>query len=185
MKLNYWHNIEPNTNDKEVVNAVVEIPIGTNLKYEVTIKGDLLTIVRELRKKYKYPFNYGFIPRTYAGDKDPLDAIILGDKPITQLSIVECYIVGGVKTIDNGEQDDKIILIPTYLKISKRKVSKLLGKTMKFLKNYKRPYHKNTTIGKVVDHDEARNLIKLAQDSYKVRFGLSKPSKAINAIQVN
>jgi len=150
-----YHNFE----DK-IVNAVVEIPKFSNNKYEIDEKsGEFLTVVRKLSNKpfrrYFYPFNYGFIPSTLADDKDQLDCIILGGR-VRSLSVLKCKVVGVIKTVDNGEQDDKIILIPIY----NNNVKKVkLNRVIRFLKKYKYPDNKSTIIEGVFEADEANKII--------------------------
>ena len=88
-------------------NVIIEIPKGTNKKYELEDKVfDKVLCVR--RVKGKYPFYYGCFPQTYAGDKDPLDMVLLSNKNRDILSIVEVEPIGVIKTLDNNEIDDKI-----------------------------------------------------------------------------
>ena len=146
--------------ENPLVNVVVEIPKGTIHKYEIDPeKGDKLTIVRDLHKSllrnYSYPFSYGFIPSTLAPDNDQLDAIILAKEPIDPLSVVECRIAGVVRTVDHGEQDDKILLVPNYLPPQKLNLSKII----KFLKSYKYPDNDSTTVGEILDEKAALQLI--------------------------
>ena len=145
------------------LNVVVEIPKGSYNKYEVDEKtGDKLTIVRTLKKgflglfrDYRYIYNYGFIPSTLAEDKDQLDAIVIADEPIDPLTVIKCKAVAVVHTIDCGECDDKIIVVPVY----SNKKSFNLKRIMRYLKNYKYPNNSNTKIGPVYGREEAYKVI--------------------------
>ncbi len=95
----------------EAFNVIVEIPQGSNLKYEYDEASDSLKL-DFVFKDLVFPFNYGFIPHTLGGDGDPLDAIVLSSAPIKMGEFVKCKAVGMLKTIDRGEVDDKIIVVP-------------------------------------------------------------------------
>lgn len=103
------------------INVVIEIPTGTNEKWEVNKQSGLLELeilkgnIPRVIDYIPYPANYGMIPRTLlpkelGGDGDPLDVIVLG-KPISGGSVVECKLIGVLKLLDRGEQDDKLIAV--------------------------------------------------------------------------
>lgn len=147
-------------NDRRI-NVVCEIPNGTVNKYEIDeVTGEYVKIVRTLSKKYPYIYNYGFIPQTLEEDGDQLDAIIIADEEIAPLTVLQCSVIGVIKTIDNGEQDDKILVIPTYS--TKKSIN--LKKILKYLRNYKYPNQKGTEIGDVLDANEAYILIDKAME---------------------
>ena len=112
--MNIWHDIEEDRVKKEDFVGVVEIPKGCNNKYELDKKTGLLKLDRILYTATHYPANYGFIPRTYAGDNDPLDVLILCQEAIYPLTLVECYPIGALRMIDNNEEDEKIIAIAKH-----------------------------------------------------------------------
>lgn len=146
--------------DVDLVQCVVEIPKGSSVKYEIEpTRCEVITPVRELAKKFKYPFNYGFIPNTLELDGDPIDVCIIGCDRMEPLTHVTCRVLGCFKTVDNGEQDDKIIVTPFYVKDTK-KLAKDVWNAFHFLHKYKYPYQKNTVIdGKFYAEDEALRLI--------------------------
>ena len=97
-------------NDDETINVVVEILVGSSDKNELVEPGfNKLACVRKVNGEY--PFYYGSFPQTLAGDKDPLDMILFTDKKHNLLDLVRVDVIGAVKTIDDGEQDDKIICV--------------------------------------------------------------------------
>ena len=108
---NPWHHVSPG--DKKtlpyVVNGIIEIPKGTRAKYELDKESGLLRLDRVLYSSVYYPANYGFIPRTYGADRDPLDILILSQAEVVPLCIVPARIIGVMRMLDNGEADDKII----------------------------------------------------------------------------
>ena len=159
--MDYRYDISTFNTDGSV-NVVVEVPKGTHNKYEIDpAKGDKLTIVRTLNKgflgyrDYKYIFNYGFIPNTEAPDHDQLDAIIIADEAINPLTVLKCKVVGVIRTIDDGEQDDKILVVPVY---STQK-SFDLNKILKFLRHYKYPRQSSTIVGDVLGAADATKTI--------------------------
>lgn len=156
-------------------NIIIEIPKGTNSKYElVEPKNDH---VEEVRKVIgKYPFYYGCFPQTLAGDKDPLDIILFTDRKYNSLDIVKTQIIGVVKTIDNGEIDDKILVIP-YDEVIEH-LDKLEKKALKFLSKYKGK-NSNTQIDYTIyDCGEAIDLIEETNKNYMNRLN-SKGTKSI------
>ena len=110
--MNIWHDISPKRIKTEDFFAVVEISKGSKMKYELDKETGILRLDRVLYTSTHYPANYGFIPRTYAADKDPLDVLILCSEAIQPMSLVRCYPIGMISMVDNGYADDKIIAIP-------------------------------------------------------------------------
>ncbi|AWH17292.1 pyrophosphatase [Stenotrophomonas sp. ZAC14D2_NAIMI4_7] len=94
------------------VNLAVEIPAGSFTKYEIKEDG-LVHVDRFQSMPVAYPANYGSMPRTLAGDNDPLDALVLTREPLHPGVIVRFRPIGYLKMIDNGEHDEKVIGVPT------------------------------------------------------------------------
>ncbi len=109
-----WHDL-PNNPEKleDPFNVVIEIPKGSKVKYELDKPSGLLRVDRVLYSSVIYPANYGFIPRTYCDDNDPLDVLVLGNEPVQPLSIMEARAIGVMRMADEGEGDDKIIAVHT------------------------------------------------------------------------
>lgn len=132
--MNYIKDINLKNYQTQTFNMIVEIPKGTNKKYELV--EPTFDKVECVRKVYgKYVFDYGCFPQTLAGDGDALDAILISTKKHKSLDIVEVKPIGVIKTIDNGEQDNKIIV--TEQPIKDKLFDKLLKIAIKFLKKYK------------------------------------------------
>jgi inorganic pyrophosphatase len=110
--MNIWHDISPKKITKDKFTAVIEIPKGSKIKYELDKDTGLLKMDRILYTSTHYPANYGFIPRTFAEDDDPLDFLMLCSETLVPLSLVECYPIGVISMSDNGAADEKIICIP-------------------------------------------------------------------------
>src|SRR5690606_1492072 len=106
-----WHEVSPGDDVPSSVNAIIEIPKGSKAKYEIDKKSGLIKLDRVLFSSVMYPANYGFIPKTYCDDKDPLDILVLCSVDVYPMSIIEAKVIGVMHMIDNGEQDDKIIAV--------------------------------------------------------------------------
>ena len=110
--MNIWHDISPKRITKNDFIAVVEISKGFKNKYELDKETGLIILDRILYTSTHYPANYGFIPRTYGDDGDPLDVLVLCSESLEPLSLVRCYPIGVISMVDNGRNDEKIIAIP-------------------------------------------------------------------------
>ncbi len=107
-----WHDIYI---DEEVIetsfSVVVEVPKGSQNKYELDKETGFLKLDRVLYSAVHYPANYGFIPRTYCDDKDPLDALVLGQFPVAPMTIVSARAIGVMRMRDDKGIDDKILAV--------------------------------------------------------------------------
>jgi inorganic pyrophosphatase len=107
-----WHDVYL---DDQVVDkafpVVIEVPKGSKNKYELDKETGLLRLDRVLYSAVHYPANYGFVPRTFCPDGDPLDALVLGQEPVYPLTIVEARAIGVMRMRDDKGIDDKIIAI--------------------------------------------------------------------------
>lgn len=110
--LNIWHDINPNRITPEKFVVVVEIPKGSKTKYELDKETGMLCLDRILYTSTHYPANYGFIPRTYADDNDPLDVLVLCSETIYPMTLITCYPIGIMAMVDDKGNDEKIIAIP-------------------------------------------------------------------------
>ena len=110
--MNIWHSISPKRIKKNRFYAVIEISKGGKNKYELDKETGMLKLDRVLFTSTHYPANYGFIPRTYASDNDPLDVLVLCSETIQPMTIVECFPIGVLIMEDNGRKDEKVIAVP-------------------------------------------------------------------------
>ena len=110
--MNIWHDIKEERIKKDDFISVIEITKGGKNKYELDKETGMLKLDRVLYTATHYPANYGFIPRTYAEDNDPLDVLVLCQESISSLTLVDCYPIGMLKMVDDNERDEKIIAIP-------------------------------------------------------------------------
>ncbi len=170
--MNIWHNISPKRiNPKDFI-AVIEIQKGGKCKYELDKETGLLMLDRILYTSTHYPANYGFIPRTYADDLDPLDVLVLCSESLLPMTEVRCYPIGVISMVDNGRYDEKIIAIPVgdptyngYKDISE--IPQHIYEEMKhFFKVYKELEGKETAVNEVSGHEEAERIIAQAIDGY-------------------
>jgi len=110
--MNLYH-IAIHPDSPRIVNAVIEIPKDTNVKYEYDAELGVFKYDRSLLSAMVYPANYGFIPNTIADDGDPLDIVIYNSMPIQSGTVVEARPIGILKMIDGGQCDHKILAVPT------------------------------------------------------------------------
>lgn len=109
--MNIWHEMDQDRINADDFVAVVEISKGGKNKYELDKKTGLLRLDRVLYTSTHYPANYGFIPRTFAEDNDPLDVLVLCSESIIPMTLVSCYPIGVLKMMDEGFSDEKIIAV--------------------------------------------------------------------------
>ena len=110
--MNIWHDIQEDRIIPTDFISVIEISKGSKKKYELDKETGMLSLDRILFTATHYPMNYGFIPRTYGDDKDPLDVLVLCSEAIEPLTLVRSYPIGVIKMEDGGMGDEKIIAIP-------------------------------------------------------------------------
>ena len=97
---NIWHDISPDRIQPEDFVAVIEIPKGSKKKYELDKETGLIILDRVLYTSTHYPANYGFIPRTYGDDGDPLDVLVVCSESIDPMTLVRCYHIGYISMLD-------------------------------------------------------------------------------------
>src|ERR1700737_4156265 len=108
-----WHDVSPGNELPRDFQAVIEIPLGSNVKYELDKATGLLKVDRIIHSAVFYPANYGFIPQTYAEDDDPLDVLVLCQEPVHPLALIRARAIGLMTMIDSGASDDKVIAVAT------------------------------------------------------------------------
>jgi len=175
--MNIWHEISQERIAPESFIAVIEVEKGSKMKYELDKETGLLILDRVLYTSTHYTASYGFIPRTYAEDNDPLDVLVLCAEPIAPMALVKVYPIGAINMIDDGQTDDKIVAIPfddpsynCYHSIDE--LPKHLFEEMRhFFKVYKELEGKHTTIVNMMDRNESIELIARAIERYKQKFG--------------
>ena len=171
-----WHDVKPARITPENFLSLIEISKGSKNKYELDKKTGLLRLDRILYTSTHYPANYGFIPRTYANDNDPLDVLILSSEDIDPLVLVRCYPNGVIKMVDDEHLDEKIIAIPfsdpmynTYKDISELP-SHIFDEMRHFFTVYKSLENMSTAVQEVKDRHEAMRIIEESMENYKTQF---------------
>src|SRR5688572_13374981 len=106
-----WHDVTPGERLPQEFSAIVEIPRGSSVKYELDKRTGLLRMDRVLYSAVYYPANYGFIPQTYAEDDDPLDVLVLCQEALAPLTLVTARAIGLMTMIDSGKKDHKILAV--------------------------------------------------------------------------
>ena len=174
--MNIWHDISPERIKAERFISVIEIPSGSKNKYELDKETGLLRLDRVLYTATHYPANYGFIPRTYADDNDPLDVLVLCQENIDPMTLVECYPIGVITMIDSEQNDEKIIAVAkkdpflNVYKDIKDLPSHISSEIMHFFEVYKQLEEKQTVVEKVLGREEAEAIIEKAIKNYKEKF---------------
>ena len=174
--MNIWHDIDPKVIKPDDFYAVIEISKGSNCKYELDKSSGMLKLDRVLFTATHYPANYGFIPRTFADDGDPLDVLVLCSAPIIPMTLVRVHPIGVMRMVDGGKLDDKIIAVPVSdpqfqgIKSMDELPKHLFDEIMHFFKVYKQLENKKTSVKEMFDRAEAIAIVKDAISSYKEKF---------------
>ena len=175
--MNVWHDISLDRIKKDNFIAVVEISKGGKNKYELDKETGMLRLDRVLYTATHYPANYGFIPKTYAEDDDPLDVLVLCQEKIISLTLVECYPIGVIRMIDGDEQDEKIIAVAKkdpflncYTDVSELP-SHISAEIKHFFEVYKQLEGKTTTVDRMLGREEAEKIIEKCMAKYDEVFG--------------
>lgn len=168
-----WHDIKPERIKPDDFIVLIEISKGSKNKYELDKETGHLILDRVLFTSTHYPQNYGFIPRTYASDKDPLDVLVLCSEPILPMSLVECTPIGVMVMMDNGVADEKIIAVckndPVYrdFKDIKDLPHHVMEEIKHFFTVYKTLEGKETAVQCFENRVSAMKIIKSAIRSYE------------------
>ncbi len=109
-----WHDVTPGESLPGEFNAIIEIPMGSSVKYELDKRTGLIKMDRVLYSAVYYPANYGFIPQTLAEDDDPLDVLVLCQEPVVPLTLLKARAIGLMTMIDSGKRDHKILAVAVH-----------------------------------------------------------------------
>ena len=174
--MNIWHDIDSKRITPDDFMAVIEISKGSKKKYELDKETGLIQLDRILYTSTHYPANYGFIPRSYGDDGDPLDVLILCSEPLEPLTLVRCYPIGYISMLDDGKNDEKIIAIPfgdptynVYHDISELP-QHVFDEMVHFFNVYKALEDKETVAKEVNDRSSATKVISEALENYCKHF---------------
>ena len=155
-----WHDVTPGEKLPQEFNAIIEIPMGSNVKYELDKASGLIKLDRVLYSAAYYPANYGFIPQTLAEDDDPLDVLVFCQETVTPLTLIRARTIGLMTMIDAGKKDHKIIAIacedPEFHHF--REAAEMPPHRLRMLQRFFQDY--KTLEGKAVEVDEIQPAAK-------------------------
>ncbi|MCL2255322.1 MAG: inorganic diphosphatase [Firmicutes bacterium] len=174
--MNIWHSVRKDRIRPDKFLAVIEISKGSKKKYELDKETGLLILDRMLYTATQYPANYGFIPRTYATDDDPLDVLVLCGDALDGFTTVECYPIGVMRMLDSKVPDDKIIAIPlkdptwNFYKDIKELPPHIMDEIVHFFTVYKQLEKKKTTNFQTLSVNEAKEIIQKSIAAYNEKY---------------
>ncbi len=173
---NIWHDIDSKRIAPEDFICVIEISKGSKKKYELDKETGFIILDRILYTSTHYPANYGFIPKTYGDDGDPLDVLLLCSEVLEPLTLCRAYPIGAISMIDNGRNDEKIIAIPfsdpTYNQYAdiNQLPTHIFDEMRHFFTVYKNLEGKTTAVKEVIGRADAVKIIEKAIADYKIKF---------------
>lgn len=182
-----WHDVTPGPHLPETFTTVIEIPMGSSVKYELDKETGLLKLDRILYSAVYYPANYGFIPQTLAEDDDPLDVLVLCQEPVAPLTLVSARAIGLMTMVDSGKKDHKVLAValhdPEYNGF--REANELPAHRLAMLRRFFQDY--KMLEGKAVEVDEFQPaattlpviedaLVRYSQERRRGFTGYGKPS---------
>jgi inorganic pyrophosphatase len=171
-----WHTVSYGKEIPSFVNAVIEIPKGSQAKYELDKESGLLKLDRVLFSAVYYPANYGFIPRTLSDDDDPLDILVICSVDVDPFCLIEAKVIGVMEMIDNEERDEKIISVAkndlsvNYIDDVKDLPPHTMIQLQRFFEDYKKLEHKNVIVEKIAGKEEAYKVIDESIIRYREKF---------------
>lgn len=175
--MNPWHDVRIGEDAPEVVNGIIEIPKNTRAKYELDKESGMLILDRVIFSSMHYPANYGFIPKTYCEDHDPLDILVLTQIVVDPLCIVPAKVIGAMQMLDQGEKDDKIIAVATG-DMSVNHINDIsdlgphfIKELQNFFEDYKKLENKTVVIEDFQNRQTAVEIVEKAMSDYTKKFG--------------
>ena len=167
-----WHDVTPGENIPQEYNAIIEIPFGSSVKYELDKQSGLIKLDRVLYSAVYYPANYGFVPQTLAEDDDPLDVLVFCQETVVPLTIINARCIGIMTMIDSGKPDHKIIAVATedpefnaYKDITEMPQHRLVM-LRRFFQDYKLLEGKAVEVDEIQHADQAFSVIDDALQRY-------------------
>ena len=171
-----WHDVHIGPQAPGEFQAVIEIPKGSKVKYELDKETGLLRVDRILYSSVIYPASYGFIPQTLGDDHDPLDVLVLMQEPVVPLSILRVRPIGMMTMLDQGENDEKIICIhlddPEYREYADigQLPAHRMNEVRRFFEDYKKLEAKEVLVQDFLGPDEAKKAVRHAMALYEKLF---------------
>ena len=174
--MNPWHDVSPGRKLPHEFESVIEIPAGSNVKYELDKASGFIRLDRVLYSAVYYPSNYGFIPQTLAEDDDPLDVLVLCQSAVVPLTIIHARAIGLMTMIDSGKHDHKIIAVATedpefssYHEASDIPAHRLLM-LRRFFQDYKQLEGKAVEVDEIQTCEKAFPIIEDAIRRYRDQY---------------
>ena len=169
--MNLLHDIVPGT--KEEINVIIEIPRGSQNKYEIDKETGVIALDRVLHTAQTYPFDYGFVPQTHWDDGDALDVVVLTTVPLAPGILVRVRPVGILPMVDGGDKDEKVLAVPVgdprFADV--KNITDVNKHTLKeishFFTTYKQIQKKEVTVGDWQDKAAAETAFARAIELYK------------------
>jgi len=178
--LHPWHDIHPGKKIPQEFVAVVEIPLGSNVKYELDKESGMLRMDRVLYSAVFYPASYGFIPQTLGEDSDALDVLVLCQEPVAPLTLIDARTIGLIHMVDSGSNDYKIIAVATadpeynqYREATDLPPHKL-SMVKRFFQDYKKLENKPVEVSSIGSADEAYPIIEESIKRYAKAYPLGR-----------
>ena len=176
-----WHDVPIGDEAPRTFQAIVEIPKGSKVKYELDKQTGLIRVDRVLYSSVVYPANYGFIPQTLGEDHDPLDVLVLMQEAVVPLSTLRVRPIGMMSMLDQGEKDEKIIAIHlddpeyrSYVAIEQLPPHRL-EELSRFFEDYKKLEGKEVLVGDFSGTVEAVDVVRDAMARYRAKFPEGSP----------
>ncbi len=176
--VNPWHDVK--VGDKKeipkVINAIIEIPKDSKIKYELDKETGLLKMDRFLYSAVHYPGDYGFVPRTLWDDNDPLDIIVLTGRPLYPMTLAKVRVIGVLRMVDSDEKDDKIVAVydedPRYQEYQDIKdvPNHIIEELKHFFETYKHLQGKKCKILEVHGKSHAMKDVERALKMYENKY---------------
>ncbi len=171
-----WHDLSPGDMLPEFVEAVIEIPKGSKGKFELDKETGMIRLDRVLFSSVHYPANYGFIPRTYCDDRDPLDILVFSSIEISPMTLVSAKVIGVMRMLDQGEADDKIIAVAKN-DMSVNHINEIhqmpphsMNELKRFFEDYKILEKKEVVVEEVMNKEKAYKILEDSLYLYRKLF---------------
>jgi inorganic pyrophosphatase len=174
--MNPWHDVNIGRNAPEYVNAVIEVPKNSRAQYTLDKKSGLLRLKRVIFSSVYYPANYGFIPKTWSGDKDPLDILVLSQAELLPMSIVEARVIGAMRMHAGDVEDDKIIAVAAHdqsvahIDEINHLPSHFISELRTFFEDYRKAENRTILVDEFRKKDVALHIVSKSIDDYRSRF---------------